>query len=337
MNLKPIVIGMAVLGLVATAQEKKEIKEERVMVFAGAGGAGAGAGQTVRFMQFDAGPVKGAPYAAEAANETIQVLQDGNRIVEKHSSKMYRDAEGRTRMENNFSTLGPLVPEGKAPSITSINDPVSGEHFILDNNRKTATKMTMPKIAMSGKPGEKREVRVEMRHAGPGSAASSSSHSSSSATAGTRVEGPGAPSLPFTVEHDVMIAGPAVMHSQAVQVRHMAPGGVAPDVKKESLGKQMIEGVECDGTRETVTIPAGQMGNERPMVSVTERWVSAKLGLDVMRKHTDPRFGETNYRLTRIVQTDQPRSLFEIPADYKVEEGGGAKVMFDKQFKEVKD
>ena len=305
---------MTVLGLVATAQQKWETKQDRVMVFAGAGGAAGAPGQTVRFMQFDAGPVKGAPYAAEATNETIQTLPDGNRIIEKHTSRMYRDAEGRTRMENNLSTLGPLVPEGKAPSITSINDPVSGEHFILDNNRKTATKMTMPKIALSGKPGEKREVRVEMRHMGP---------AGSSATAAT------------TVDHDVMIAGPAVMATGAVQTHRVA--GHALDAKSESLGKQMIEGVECEGTRETVTIPAGQMGNERPLVSVTERWVSAKLGMDVLRKHTDPRFGETNYRLTRIVQADQPRSLFEVPADYKVEEGGGPNVIFDRKIKEVKE
>ncbi len=323
MNLKPIVLGMAVFGLVATAQEKKEIKEERVMVFTGAHAAGGAAGQTVRFMQFDAGPVKGAPYAAEAMNETVQTLADGNRIAEKHSSKMYRDAEGRTRMENNFSTLGPLVPDGKAPSITSINDPVSGEHFILDNGRKTATKMTMPKIAMSGKPGEKREMKVEMRHAGPGNASTTTATSSSAYT--TTID-----------DHDVVIAGPAVMSTNAIQVRHLN-GAAAPEVKKEALGKQVIEGVECEGTRETVTIPAGQMGNERPLVSVTERWYSEKLKADVLRKHTDPRFGETNYRLTQIVQTDQPRSLFEIPADYKVEEGGGGNVMFNRKIREAKE
>ena len=267
-----------------------------------------GAGQTVRFMQFDAGPVKGAPYAAEAANETIQTLQDGNRIVEKHSSKMYRDAEGRTRMENNFSTLGPLVPGG--------NDPVSGENFILDNNRKTATKMVVPKFAMSGKPGERREVRMEVRHGGPAG-------SSATATA--------------TVDHDVMMAGPVMMqHKQMAESLHLAGGATGADVKKEALGKQVIEGVECEGTRETVTIPVGAMGSERPLVSVTERWVSAKLSLDVLRKHTALRFGETTYKLTRIVQADQPRSLFEVPADYKVEEGGG-NVFFNKKDKEVKD
>ncbi len=310
MNLKLIGIGVAVLALAATAQDKK-IVEERVMVINGSAGAGGGAGQAVRFMQFDAGAVKGAPYAAEAMNETIQTLPDGNRIVEKHSSKMYRDAEGRTRMENNFTTLGPLVADGMAPSITSINDPVSGEHFMLDNNRKTATKMTMSKLAMAGKPGEQREVRVEVRHAGP-----------------LPAEG---------AQHDVMIAGPAVMLREGMPLRNMAGAGAGPGVKKESLGKQMIEGVECEGTRETDTIPAGAMGNERPLVSVTERWYSEKLKTDVMRKHNDPRFGETNYRLTRIVQADQPRSLFEVPADYKVEEGPRGNVIFNKKIKEVKD
>ena len=314
MNMKPIVVGLAVLGLTATAQEKKVVEQRFVVMSDNAGGVASSPAQTVRFMQFDAGPVKGAPYAAEATNETIQTLSDGNRIVEKHSSRMYRDAEGRTRMENNFNTLGPLVPDGKAPSITSINDPVSGEHFMLDNNRKTATKMSMPKIAMMGKPGEQREVRVEMRHTGPAG-------SSATTTA--------------TVDHDVMIAGPAVMR-EGVHLNIMEDGATAPDVKRESLGKQTIEGVECEGTRVTATIPAGAMGNERPLVSVTERWVSAKLGLDVLRKHTDPRFGETNYRLTKIVQADQPRNLFEVPADYKVEEGGG-NVMFNRKIKEAKE
>ena len=327
MRVQLAVIGMAVLGVAAIAQEQKVIQdkrnaEERVMVFNQAV-AGTPA-QTVRFMSFDSGPVKGAPYAAEATNETIQTLPDGNRIVEKNSSTMYRDAEGRTRMENNFGTLGPLVADGKAPSITSINDPVSGENFILDNNRKTVTKMMMTKIDRDGKPGEQREVHVEMRHPGPGVAGATATATAS----GTALA---------TIEEDVMIAGPAVMqYKHVAEAQSLHAFGAGIDVKKEALGKQTIEGVECDGTRETATIPAGQMGNERPLVSVTERWYSAKLGLDVSRKHTDPRFGETTYKLTRIVQADQPRSLFEVPADYKVEEGGG-NVIFNKRIKEVKE
>jgi hypothetical protein len=91
-------------------------------------------------------------------------------------------------------------------------------------------------------------------------------------------------------------------------------------MKKESLGKQAIEGVECTGTKETATIPAGAVGNERAIETVTERWYSPELQLEIMTKTTDPRFGETTYRLGNIVRAEQPKSLFEVPADYKLEE-----------------
>ena len=48
-----------------------------------------------------------------------------------------------------------------------------------------------------------------------------------------------------------------------------------PNIKTESLGTQTMEGVPVQGTRTTMTIPAGQMGNEQPIQIVTERWYSA--------------------------------------------------------------
>jgi TonB family protein len=88
----------------------------------------------------------------------------------------------------------------------------------------------------------------------------------------------------------------------------------------ESLGKQTIEGVEAEGTRTTITIPAGMMGNERPINIVSERWYSPELQTVVMTKHSDPRFGETNYRLTNINRGEPARTLFEVPSDYTVKE-----------------
>ena len=41
----------------------------------------------------------GKPYAAEAITESTQVLADGNRIVQKSTTRVYRDSEGRTRRE----------------------------------------------------------------------------------------------------------------------------------------------------------------------------------------------------------------------------------------------
>ncbi len=92
--------------------------------------------------------------------------------------------------------------------------------------------------------------------------------------------------------------------------------------EKESLGKQSFDGVEAEGTRNTVTIPAGSIGNERPIQIVSERWYSAELQTVVMSRHSDPRFGETSYRLTNINRAEPDRTLFEVPAGYNITTDG---------------
>ncbi len=91
-------------------------------------------------------------------------------------------------------------------------------------------------------------------------------------------------------------------------------------VDTQSLGTQDIEGVRAEGTRTTTTIPAGAIGNELPIEMVGERWYSPELQVVVMTRRSDPRFGETVYRLTNIVRAEQPASLFQIPADFHIEE-----------------
>jgi hypothetical protein len=90
--------------------------------------------------------------------------------------------------------------------------------------------------------------------------------------------------------------------------------------KVESLGKQIIEGVEAEGKRMTITIAAGEIGNEQPINIVDETWYSPELQTVVMSRHSDPRMGETNYRLTGINRSEPSRSLFELPSDVTVEE-----------------
>jgi len=99
---------------------------------------------------------------------------------------------------------------------------------------------------------------------------------------------------------------------------HKAPSST--QVKTESLGTQTIEGIEAEGTRTTLTIPAGQFGNDRPIDIVSERWVSPALQVVVLSRHSDPRMGEHIYRLTNITRSEPARSLFDVPADYTVKE-----------------
>jgi hypothetical protein len=91
--------------------------------------------------------------------------------------------------------------------------------------------------------------------------------------------------------------------------------------KIESLGKQTIEGLEAEGTRMTITIPTGQIGNDRPIEIVNERWESTALKTVLLSTHRDPRVGETTYRLTNISRSEPSRALFEVPSDYQILQG----------------
>jgi hypothetical protein len=101
-----------------------------------------------------------------------------------------------------------------------------------------------------------------------------------------------------------------------------APEKAPAEGKNESLGRQVIEGVEAKGVRSVITIPEGSIGNDRPIEIVSERWDSLELQTVVLSKHNDPRFGESVYRLTNINRAEPAQTLFEVPADYKIEEGG---------------
>src|SRR5262249_28013557 len=116
---------------------------------------------------------------------------------------------------------------------------------------------------------------------------------------GTGVSG----SVLMTEPLPVPPAGAKMPHPDLDQLRAEA-GGAGTFVFKTKLGsnqkekkkhpeKKTIEVIEAEGTRTTVTIPAGEIGNERPIEIVSERWYSPELQLVVMTRHSDPRFGET--------------------------------------------
>ena len=68
---------------------------------------------------------KNAPYSAEAVTESVQALADGNRIVTKSTTRIFRDSEGRTRREQ-------LNPAGTDVVTINISDPVAGTTYVLD-------------------------------------------------------------------------------------------------------------------------------------------------------------------------------------------------------------
>ena len=254
--------------------------------------------------------VKGSPYSAEAVTESVQTLADGNRIVRKNSANVYRDSEGRTRREQSLSHFGPFATAGDVAQTTIINDPVAGVHYILDPRGRTARKLPVADFQFRTGHGEagahvrtERRVTVERK-------------------VGTEEdvrfkEGDGA-------AHSFVLAAPTAAApigphgpSDVMFMRSPAKG----ETKTEKLEKRVVEGVEAEGQRTVTTIPAGEIGNEQPIQIVHERWYSPELQVVVMTRHSDPRFGETTYRLTNINRAAPDPSLFQVPSDYTLKEG----------------
>jgi len=90
-----------------------------------------------------------------------------------------------------------------------------------------------------------------------------------------------------------------------------------------SLGTQTINGVSAEGTRTIRTIPAGEIGNDKPITITVERWYSPELQTVVLLKHSDPMVGDSVYELTNIQRAEPDATLFQVPADYTIKQGRG--------------
>ena len=115
--------------------------------------------------------------------------------------------------------------------------------------------------------------------------------------------------------------GDAQSFQQRMQKR-LAKEQASGEVKTESLGTQTINGVSAEGTRITRTIPAGQIGNSNAIQVVFERWYSPDLQIVVKSTRTDPRFGTTTYAVNNVQRTEPAATMFTVPSDYTVKEGG---------------
>jgi hypothetical protein len=86
------------------------------------------------------------------------------------------------------------------------------------------------------------------------------------------------------------------------------------------LGTKEIEGFTASGTRHSRTLDAGAIGNEKPISSTSETWISEELKVVILSMNDDPQSGQRIMRLTNIRLGDPDPQLFEIPADYAVKE-----------------
>ena len=274
------------------AQQAKHNAELAALAPVSDEGEGQEAGQKVmlELVAADTQVVKGKQYSAETTTERVQTLTDGNRIVHRTVSKFYRDSEGRTRREETFGNVDPEHPSPHETKVF-IDDPVSGTAYVLDAGSKSAEKVQRSRKFLDERNADDDASRAVFKIVKDNEDVEQGS--------------PGRMMIKFRDEHSD--------DQGAIVV------GDKRDVVKEDLGTRNIEGVECNGTRQTITIPAAEIGNEKPISIVTETWFAPSIAAVVQSTSDDPRYGKTTYQLTNVQTTEPARAFFEPPADFRVE------------------
>jgi hypothetical protein len=124
----------------------------------------------------------------------------------------------------------------------------------------------------------------------------------------------------------------ATRHCVITSYRPMTSFKVAPAgpqgngtryLSREDLGSNTMEGLDVVGTRETLSINPGVVGNERPLVSTREFWYSSDLETNLSVTRIDPREGKQVVQLSEVSRSEPLASQFQVPSGYTVEDARG--------------
>jgi hypothetical protein len=274
-------------------------------------------------------PVQGAPYSAQAVNEREQTLSDGNQIAERHNTTtFYRDSAGRTRQE---------IRDNKGElRVVMINDPVAGAHWVLSPQQRVATKLPpraefRATAAAGHAAGEAARARIEqMRKDGTLPSVERHKAREGEEIIVKRVERMD-PEARQRIQENVRIQVSKAMaeHGAAMgdmQARLAPLASAFGDAKwaskavKKDLGTRDISGIKAEGKSRSYEIPAGEIGNRNPIVVSDETWFSPELQVTVYTRHSDPRSGDTVFRLENLKREEPAAALFTVPSDYTVKE-----------------
>jgi len=192
-------------------------------------------------------PVPGTPLSVESMEEYVIKNPDATSTSGSRTTKFFRDAEGRMRIEME-------IPQAFGDPILMVQlaDPVDGFLTVLETRAKVAHRLR------TAKDGARGGIALSLGRNGL---------------------------IGFTGK---------------------------TTRKTEDLGKQMIDGIEFQGVRTTMT------SDEQPsLMAIDDRWASKERGLIGLLKHTGPD-GESTARIQHADRTAPDPALFAIPDDYRI-------------------
>lgn len=87
---------------------------------------------------------------------------------------------------------------------------------------------------------------------------------------------------------------------------------------RESLGNDVMDGISVVGTRETITINAGVIGNSQALSITREFWYSPELQVNLAITRKDPREGTQVVRVHEVSRSEPDPNLFKVPEGYAI-------------------
>ncbi|HEX3374118.1 MAG TPA: hypothetical protein VHS13_07915 [Edaphobacter sp.] len=237
-------------------------------------------------------PSAGTPYTAVKKTTIIRKLADGTTINRENSTTEARDSQGRTMHQNLVSQV-----QGQNIINTNVLDPVARTNTFWMSLGKEATRIHMPDLRRAAQQSGPTAMGLG---SGPiGAVSSATSHSQTIRTGATGT-------APETTGIVTMTAG------------SVRDPNLRPETKTEKLGGKTIAGVYAEGTRLTVNYPVGFFGNDKPIITFHETWMSSDLKLVVLSVDDDPRTGTRITEVTNLDRGEPNPALFQVPEGYTI-------------------
>jgi len=226
--------------------------------------------------------IQGNPYTATRKTTHVQKLADGTTITRVTTAIDARDSQGRTYHEDALSML-----PGNNEKHVIVTDPIAHTTTTWFSSGKQATRMHWP------------EFRRSVPPAGATGLGSGSGVISAGVSSGL---------------------GGAAMVTGSKGVSAATNPNLRPEIHREKLGGKTIANVYAEGTRTTITFPAGFMGNDGPITTVSESWMSPDLKIVVLSTNDDPRSGVQTTELTNLDRAEPDPSLFQVPEGHTIKD-----------------
>jgi hypothetical protein len=314
---------LASLALPALAEEAaaEQVQTTRIIT---RNGVNVSLPEGATFFVKHAGPVKNAPYSAQMVTERQQNLSDGNQIADRQTTMAYRDSAGRTRHE--------VVDAKGELKVITIQDPVAGATWILKPQDRTATKIARPAEAARKAVAEARAKVEQMRKDGTLPAVERRKLEDGKEEIIVKRVVRADAEARHEIQENVRVQVSKALEANGTALRdiqtRLAPltAGAFGDMKWASkattkdLGARDFNGIKAEGKLRSYEIPAGEIGNRNAIVVSDETWYSPDLQVTVYTKHSDPRSGDTVFRLDNLKREEPAASLFSVPSDYTVKD-----------------